>query len=78
MVAQILCVVSSFPSCSMAYVLHPKLATPFPTGIINIPAGATVGTEWHHGLQPNGYNPSDLADPIEDSHKGPIMVYLAK
>ncbi|KAG8947151.1 hypothetical protein FRC04_011003 [Tulasnella sp. 424] len=54
------------------------LVTPYPSEIINIPAGATVGTEWHHALQPNGYDPSDSADPIDPSHKGPVMVYLAK
>ncbi|KAG8896175.1 hypothetical protein FRB99_009032 [Tulasnella sp. 403] len=54
------------------------LTTPYPTTIIDIPAGATVGTEWHHQLQPNGYNPADSQDPIDSSHKGPIMIYLAK
>ncbi|KAG8896853.1 hypothetical protein FRB99_008612 [Tulasnella sp. 403] len=53
------------------------LVTPYPSEIINIPAGATVGAEWHHVLQPNGYNPSDSSDPIDPSHKGPVMVYLA-
>lgn len=54
------------------------LVTPFPSEIITVPAGATVGTEWHHTLQPNGYDSSDAADPIDPSHKGPVMVYLAK
>ncbi|KAG8928754.1 hypothetical protein FRC03_005559 [Tulasnella sp. 419] len=54
------------------------LTTPYPTDIINIPAGATVTTEWHHVLQPNGYNPNDSEDPIAKGHNGPIMHYLAK
>ncbi|KAG8928755.1 hypothetical protein FRC02_006502 [Tulasnella sp. 418] len=54
------------------------LTTPYPTDIITIPAGATVTTEWHHVLQPNGYNPSDSEDPIAKGHNGPIMHYLAK
>ncbi|KAH7916648.1 glycoside hydrolase family 61 protein [Hygrophoropsis aurantiaca] len=44
--------------------------------IISVPAGASVTTEWHHTLA--GADPSDSADPIDASHKGPIMTYLAK
>ncbi|KAG8908054.1 hypothetical protein FRC01_007513 [Tulasnella sp. 417] len=55
------------------------LHTPLPTDIINIAAGSSVSAEWHHGLNVNGgLDPSDPADPIEASHKGPIMAYLAK
>ncbi|KIO24775.1 glycoside hydrolase family 61 protein [Tulasnella calospora MUT 4182] len=55
------------------------LHTPLPTDIINIPAGATVGAEWHHGLNAaSAVDPSDPSDPIDSSHKGPIMAYLAK
>ncbi|KAG8957572.1 hypothetical protein FRC00_003792 [Tulasnella sp. 408] len=55
------------------------LHTPLPTDIINIPAGASVAAEWHHGLNTNpGLDPSDSSDPIDSSHKGPIMAYLAK
>ncbi|KAG8965118.1 hypothetical protein FRC00_010454 [Tulasnella sp. 408] len=55
------------------------LHTPLPTDIINIAAGSSVSAEWHHGLNVNGgLDPSDPADPIESSHKGPIMAYLAK
>ncbi|KAG8816985.1 hypothetical protein FRC17_000105, partial [Serendipita sp. 399] len=53
------------------------LVTPFDTTIIDIPAGATVTAEFHHGLV-DGPTPSDGDDPIAPSHKGPIMVYLAK
>ncbi|KAG8951664.1 hypothetical protein FRC03_012473 [Tulasnella sp. 419] len=54
------------------------LVTPYPTEIIDIPAGATVSTEWHHNLQPDGYNSADGDDPIATSHKGPVIHYLAK
>ncbi|KAG8755057.1 hypothetical protein FRC14_004398 [Serendipita sp. 396] len=53
------------------------LVTPYDTTIIEIPAGATVTAEFHHGLYPT-YVPTDGDDPIATSHKGPIMVYLAK
>ncbi|KAG8847969.1 hypothetical protein FRB91_011284 [Serendipita sp. 411] len=53
------------------------LVTPFDTTIIDIPAGATVTAEFHHGLYPT-YVPTDGDDPTASSHKGPIMVYLAK
>ncbi|CCA67657.1 related to cel1 protein precursor [Serendipita indica DSM 11827] len=52
------------------------LATPLPSAIINVPAGATLTAEWHHGG--NGADPSDASDPIDPSHKGPLMAYLAK
>ena len=44
------------------------LVTPLPTAIINVPAGANVTTEWHHGG--SGADPTDAADPIDPSHKG--------
>ncbi|KAK6355050.1 hypothetical protein TWF696_004176 [Orbilia brochopaga] len=52
------------------------LATPLPSAIINVPSGATLTMEWHHGG--NGPDPNDASDPVDPSHKGPIMVYLAK
>ncbi|KAG9050980.1 hypothetical protein FS837_000644 [Tulasnella sp. UAMH 9824] len=54
------------------------LVKPFSKTVINVPAGATVQAEWHHVLQPNGYDPSDKADPIDPSHIGPTIAYLAK
>jgi len=45
--------------------------------IINIPAGARVGSWWGHVIGgPQGSNDPD--NPIAASHKGPISVYLAK
>ncbi|KAG8764247.1 hypothetical protein FRC15_007704 [Serendipita sp. 397] len=52
------------------------LVTPFDTTIINVPAGATVTAEFHHTLTSAGTGDGD--DPISATHKGPIMVYLAK
>ncbi|GLB39541.1 putative glycoside hydrolase family 61 [Lyophyllum shimeji] len=49
---------------------------PMSQTIIKVAAGSSVTTEWHHDL--NGANPSDSADPIDSSHKGPVMVYMAK
>ncbi|KAG5730705.1 putative endo-beta-1,4-glucanase D [Termitomyces sp. T112] len=48
---------------------------PISQAIITVPAGASVTTEWHHAL--TGADPSDPADPIDSSHKGPIISYLA-
>ncbi|KAM0281195.1 hypothetical protein ACHAQH_003625 [Verticillium albo-atrum] len=45
--------------------------------IITVPAGARVGAWWGHVIGgPQGSNDPD--HPIAASHKGPIMVYLAK
>ncbi|QRW11838.1 glycoside hydrolase family 61 protein [Ceratobasidium sp. AG-Ba] len=52
------------------------IVTPYDKTVINVPAGATITHEWHHGG--NGPDPSDSSDPIEASHLGPVMVYLAK
>lgn len=48
--------------------------TPISTEIITVPAGSSVTTEWHHTL--DGANAADAADPIDASHKGPVMTYL--
>ncbi|KAG9122989.1 hypothetical protein FRC07_000393 [Ceratobasidium sp. 392] len=52
------------------------IITPYDKTVINVPAGATITHEWHHGG--SGADPSDTADPIDASHLGPVMVYLAK
>lgn len=54
------------------------LVTPFPTDIIDIPAGSPAAAQWDYGLQPNGYDPTVASDPIDPSHLGPTMVYMAK
>ncbi|KAJ3847813.1 glycoside hydrolase [Lentinula lateritia] len=48
---------------------------PISQTIIPVPAGAQVTAEWHHTL--DGYDPTDPADPIDSSHKGPVISYLA-
>ncbi|KAJ6579682.1 glycoside hydrolase family 61 protein I [Mycena vulgaris] len=50
--------------------------TPLPNTTITVPAGAQVTAEWHHTL--NGADPSDISDPIDTSHHGPVITYLAK
>ncbi|KAF8300473.1 hypothetical protein DL93DRAFT_2188177 [Clavulina sp. PMI_390] len=54
------------------------LVTPYSSTVINVPAGATVGAQWDHVLQPNGWTSSDPADPIDPGHLGPVMAYMAK
>ncbi|OJT10390.1 hypothetical protein TRAPUB_13082 [Trametes pubescens] len=49
---------------------------PISQAIINVPAGSPVTAEFHHTLA--GADPSDSADPVDPSHKGPVMAYLAK
>ncbi|KAK4165591.1 glycoside hydrolase [Cladorrhinum sp. PSN259] len=45
--------------------------------IITIPAGARVGAWWGHVIG-GAQSANDADNPIARSHKGPIMVYLAK
>ncbi|KAI0337150.1 glycoside hydrolase family 61 protein [Trametopsis cervina] len=48
---------------------------PVSQAVISVPAGATVTAEWHHTLNQAAGDP---ADPIDASHKGPVISYLAK
>ncbi|KAF8914868.1 glycosyl hydrolase family 61-domain-containing protein [Mucidula mucida] len=50
--------------------------TPISTTVIPVAAGTQVTAEWHHTL--SGADSSDPADPIDASHHGPVMAYLAK
>ncbi|KAK1754014.1 family 61 putative glycoside hydrolase [Echria macrotheca] len=45
--------------------------------VITVPAGARVGAWWGHEIG-GAAGPNDPDHPIAKSHKGPIMVYLAK
>ena len=47
---------------------------PLSTAVIKVPAGAQVTAEWHHTL--DGLKVGDPADPIDPSHKGPVLAYL--
>ncbi|KAF9013332.1 glycoside hydrolase [Cyathus striatus] len=49
---------------------------PISQTIIPVPAGAEVTAEFYHTLA--GTSPLDSSDPIDSSHKGPIIAYLAK
>ncbi|KAG8880352.1 hypothetical protein FRB97_000889, partial [Tulasnella sp. 331] len=53
------------------------LVTPYSQTIINVPAGGIFTAEWHHVLQPDGYNSADVADPIDPGHLGPVIAYMA-
>ncbi|KAF2144718.1 lytic polysaccharide monooxygenase [Aplosporella prunicola CBS 121167] len=50
--------------------------SPVSQSVVTIPAGATVGAYWQHLLGTNSANDAD--NPIAASHKGPVLVYLAK
>jgi cellulase len=67
--------------------------TPVSSAIVTVPAGyvlycllalvshllrssATYTAEWHHTLA--GADASDTQDPIDASHKGPLITYMAK
>ncbi|KAI0074565.1 hypothetical protein K474DRAFT_1601324, partial [Panus rudis PR-1116 ss-1] len=44
---------------------------PISKAVLTAPAGAQIAAEWHHTL--SGADPSDPADPIDASHKGPVI-----
>ena len=52
----------------------PNPLTHISNAVITVPAGAQFTTEWHHTL--TSANTGDAADPIDASHKGPVIVYL--
>jgi len=53
------------------------LNTPISSAVVTIPAGGKVSAWWEHILGgPQGANDAD--NPIAASHKGPLLVYLAK
>ena len=47
---------------------------PISNAVIPVTAGDSVTAEWHHTLDSAGTG--DPADPIDSSHKGPIISYL--
>ncbi|CAA7261477.1 unnamed protein product [Cyclocybe aegerita] len=44
--------------------------------VIPVPAGAQITAEFHHTL--TSANTGDASDPIDASHKGPILAYMAQ
>ncbi|KAI0765557.1 glycoside hydrolase family 61 protein [Irpex lacteus] len=48
---------------------------PVSKAVITAPAGSTLTAEWHHTLNQVA---GDSQDPIDSSHKGPVITYLAK
>jgi Auxiliary Activity family 9 (formerly GH61) len=52
------------------------LKQPFSSKIIQVRGGDTVGMVWHHSLQSTPG--SDKSNPIDPSHLGPTLAYMAK
>ncbi|KAJ7342665.1 glycoside hydrolase family 61 protein I [Mycena albidolilacea] len=50
--------------------------TPLPSTVITVPAGAQVTAEWHRSLA--GADPADSSDPVDPTHHGPVITYLAQ
>lgn len=46
------------------------------TDFVSVKAGSDITFQWHHNA--GGANDQDPDEPIAASHKGPIMVYMAK
>lgn len=62
---------------SPAIACNTGLYSPVSTNVVTIPAGAKVGAWYEHIIGgPQGANDAD--NPIASSHKGPMIVYLAK
>jgi cellulase len=53
------------------------LKAPVSSAVVTIPAGAKVGA-WYEHVLGGPQIPNDPDNPIAHSHKGPLMVYLAK
>lgn len=53
------------------------LYSPVSSAVVTIPAGAKVGA-WYEHVIGGPQVPNDADNPIAHSHKGPLMVYLAK
>lgn len=61
---------------SSALTCNSPLNQPVSTDVIEVAAGDTFGMQWNHNLA--GPTAGDADDPIASSHKGPVMVYMAK
>jgi len=61
---------------SSAITCNNPLHSPVSSDVIEIAAGDKFGMQWNHNIE--GPSPGDGDDPIAPSHKGPVMVYMAK
>jgi cellulase len=61
---------------SSAIVCNSPLNQPVSTDVIEVAPGDEFGTQWNHNIA--GPTAGDADDPIAASHKGPVMVYMAK
>jgi len=62
---------------SPAIACNTGLLTPISTAVVTIPAGAKVGA-WYEHVIGGPQTVGDPDNPIAASHKGPLIVYLAK
>lgn len=61
---------------SSAIVCNSPLNQPVSKDVIEVAPGDEFGTQWNHNIA--GPTPGDGDDPIAASHKGPVIVYMAK
>jgi len=61
---------------SSAITCNSPLNQPVSTDIIEVAPGDKFGMQWNHNIA--GPSAGDGDDPIASSHKGPVMVYMAK
>lgn len=61
---------------SSAITCNSPLYQPISTDVIEIAPGDKFGMQWNHNLA--GPTAGDGDDPIASSHKGPVIVYMAK
>lgn len=61
---------------SSAITCNSPLYQPVSTDVIEVAPGDKFGMQWNHNI--GGPTAGDGDDPIAASHKGPIMVYMAK
>lgn len=61
---------------SSAITCNSPLYSPVSTDVIEVAPGDQFGMQWNHNIA--GPTAGDADDPIASSHKGPVMVYMAK
>ena len=62
---------------SSAITCNADLHSPVSTDVIEVAPGDEFGMQWNHNLD-GLHQAGDADDPIASSHKGPVMVYMAK
>jgi cellulase len=62
---------------SAAIVCNQNFVQPVSSKVVDVPAGAQIGTAWGHVIG-GPQVPNDPNNPIAPSHHGPMIYYLAK